>query len=264
MLFLPGFVVEDAVSHPATAMRMPPIYGAQAAERRGLRFDPASLQVERTYSSDIRGRTQRLGRRGRDLPQALLGYVRKYPATGNGVIVVFMLLKIVQVGDPVLRAGTRVVNRDEIRSAEIQRLIEWMRETLRDAPGVGLAAPQVGLPLRLAVIEDAVEDPSLDRKPVPFHVIINPVLTLGPDTVDGVEGCLSLDGFRAKVRRARSVRVDAFDHSGGSVTIEATGWYARILQHEVDHLDGHLYIDRMDTRTFSTVHNSLRSQTAAG
>jgi len=173
-----------------------------------------------------------------------------------------MLLKIVQVGDPVLRAGTRPLQPEEVGSAEIQRLIESMRETVRDAPGVGLAAPQIGLRLRLAVIEDSVEDPSLERRPVPFHVIINPVLTLGSEMVDEVEGCLSLDGFRAKVRRARSARVEALDHAGKSVTIDATGWYARILQHEIDHLDGHLYIDRMDTRSFSTVQNWVRSHPA--
>lgn len=167
-----------------------------------------------------------------------------------------MLLKIVQVGDPVLRAGTQPLSRDDVRSAEVQQLIEWMRETMRDAPGVGLAAPQIGLPLRLAVIEDTAEVPALDRTPVPFHVIVNPTLTLGKDMVTHVEGCLSLDGFQAHVPRATSVKVEALDHAGNPVTIEATGWYARILQHEIDHLDGHLYIDRMDTRTFSTVRNA--------
>jgi peptide deformylase len=169
-----------------------------------------------------------------------------------------MLLKIVQVGDPILRAGTQPLGRDEIRSAEIQQLIEWMRETMRDAPGVGLAAPQIGLPLRLAIIEDKADVPDLDRKPVPFHVIVNPTLTLGGEMVEQMEGCLSLDGFQAKVRRAKTVKVEALSHAGDPVTIEADGWYARILQHEIDHLDGHLYIDRMDTRTFTTVRNSLR------
>src|ERR1017187_7084999 len=90
-----------------------------------------------------------------------------------------MLLKIVQVGVPVLRGGTRPLTRDEIGGAEIQQLIEWMRETMREAPGVGLAAPQIGLPLRLAVIEDLADVPDKERTPVPFHVIINPQLTLG-------------------------------------------------------------------------------------
>ena len=163
-----------------------------------------------------------------------------------------MLLKIVQVGVPVLRSGTRPLTRNEIKDAEIQQLIEWMRETMREAPGVGLAAPQVGLPLRLAVIEDLLDMPEKQREPVPFHVLINPQLTLGAGVVEHYEGCLSLDGFQALVPRAQTVTVDALDHHGDPVKIEAGGWYARILQHEIDHLNGTLYIDRMRTRTFTT------------
>jgi peptide deformylase len=166
-----------------------------------------------------------------------------------------MLLKIVQVGVPVLRNGTRPLTRDEVKSAEIQQLIDWMRETMREAPGVGLAAPQVGLPLRLAVMEDIADVPDKERKPVPFHVIINPQLTLGPGVVEHFEGCLSVDGFQALVPRAQAVTVDALDHHGDPVKIETSGWYARILQHEIDHLDGTLYIDRMHTRTFTTTRN---------
>ncbi|HEX7501285.1 MAG TPA: peptide deformylase [Polyangia bacterium] len=169
-----------------------------------------------------------------------------------------MLLKIVQVGVPVLRSGTRPLTRDEVRGAEIQQLIEWMRETMLDAPGVGLAAPQVGLPLRLAVIEDIQDVPEKERKPVPFHVIINPQLTLGAGVVEHYEGCLSLDGFQARVSRAQAVTVEALDHHGSPVKIEASGWYARILQHEIDHLDGTLYIDRMHTRTFTLTRNLTR------
>jgi peptide deformylase len=166
-----------------------------------------------------------------------------------------MLLKIVQVGHPVLRNGTRLLAPDEIKGAAFQQLVEWMRETMRDAPGVGLAAPQIGLPLRMAVIEDTVEAPELERSPVPFHVIVNPKMTIGPGVVEKYEGCLSVDGFQAKVARAQAVTVEALDHKGEPVTIHATGWYARILQHEIDHLDGKLYIDRMDSRTFTTVQN---------
>jgi peptide deformylase len=166
-----------------------------------------------------------------------------------------MLLKIVQVGDPVLRNGTRPLTRDEVRGAEIQQLIAMMRETMREAPGVGLAAPQIGMPLRLAVIEDVADVPEKERKPVPFHVIVNPRLTLGPEVAEHHEGCLSIEGFLAMVPRAQAVRVDALDHEGEPVTIEATGWYARILQHEIDHLDGTLYIDRMKPRTFTTARN---------
>ncbi len=174
-----------------------------------------------------------------------------------------MLLNIVQVGDPVLREPARVLSPEEIRSREIQRLIEDMRETMRKAPGVGLAAPQVGRSLQLAVIEDKPEYmkevnenylKERERRPVPFHVIINPTLTLlAGETVDFFEGCLSLTGFTAIVPRARKVRVDCLDAKGRPKVIEASGWYARILQHEIDHLGGAIYIDRMFSRSFMGV-----------
>ena len=138
-----------------------------------------------------------------------------------------------------------------------------MRETMRDAPGVGLAAPQIGLPLQLAVIEDVGESEAMERKPVPFHVIVNPKLTLGPGTVDHFEGCLSVEGFQAIVPRAHTVHVDALDHRGKPVSIDATGWYARILQHEIDHLNGTLYIDRMRTRSFATGRNLAQHWTGS-
>ena len=171
-----------------------------------------------------------------------------------------MLLKIVQTGDPVLRAPARPLTPKDIQSAELQQLIELMRETMRDAPGVGLAAPQVGVPLQLAVIEDIGESEEQERRPVPFHVIATPRLTLGDELVEHREGCLSVEGFQAVVPRARAVIVEALDHRGEAVTIRAAGWYARILQHEIDHLDGTLYIDRMKTRTFSTNRNLARGR----
>ncbi|HVZ89902.1 MAG TPA: peptide deformylase [Polyangia bacterium] len=169
-----------------------------------------------------------------------------------------MLLKIVQAGDPVLRETARQLTPAEITSGEIQQLIELMRETMRDAPGVGLAAPQIGLPLQLAVIEDPAELEVSERAPVPFHVIVNPRLTLGDETVDFFEGCLSVEGFQAVVARARTAHVEALDHRGEPVKIDARGWYARILQHEIDHLNGTLYIDRMRTRTFANARNVPR------
>jgi peptide deformylase len=168
------------------------------------------------------------------------------------------LLKIVQAGDPVLRGPARDLTPAEITGPEIQQLIEVMRETMLEAPGVGLAAPQIGLPLRLAVIEDPGNMPERERMPVPFHVIANPRLTLGEEVVEHFEGCLSVDGFQALVARARAVKVDALDHRGKAIQIAAAGWYARILQHEIDHLDGTLYIDRMNPRTFSSNRNLAR------
>jgi peptide deformylase len=177
-------------------------------------------------------------------------------------------LKIVQAGEPVLREAARELKPSEIRSPEIQRLIDWMRQTMYDAPGVGLAAPQVGVPLQLAVIEDKPEytrdAPAAflaerDRKPVSFHVVINPKLTLHADGEAAFfEGCLSVAGFTAIVRRARRVMVDCLDHKGKPNKIEAQGWYARILQHEIDHLHGALYLDRMLTRTFMSMDNYNR------
>ncbi len=179
-----------------------------------------------------------------------------------------MRLKIVQAGEAVLRGRARPLTPDEIGSEVIQRLIRDMRDTMRDAPGVGLAAPQVGIPLQLAVIEDKEEylkgiSPEelqeRERQPVPFQVIVNPTITVTSEkTLDFFEGCLSLPGFSAVVPRAQSVRVECLDERGQPRTIEASGWYARILQHEIDHLLGNLYIDRMRTRTFMSLDNFAR------
>jgi peptide deformylase len=169
-----------------------------------------------------------------------------------------MRLHIVQVGEPVLRQSGKTLEPVEIRSSEIQHLIDLMRETMRAAPGVGLAAPQIGLPLQLAVIEDTGESAETERAPVPFHVIANPRLELGNESVEFYEGCLSLDGFQAVVPRARTVRVHALNHNGDPVVIDASGWYARILQHEIDHLGGTLYIDRMRSRTITSARNFSR------
>ncbi len=173
-----------------------------------------------------------------------------------------MSLKIVEAGFPVLRQVARPLRPEEIRSAPIARLIEKMWQAMRAAPGVGLAAPQIGESLQLAVIEDrpeyqegldAAELAARGRVPVPFHVIINPRLTIvDPGPAEFFEGCLSVPNYLALVPRARAVRVDALDHEANPITIEAQGWYARILQHEIDHLGGTLYVDRMQSRTFTT------------
>ena len=179
-----------------------------------------------------------------------------------------MRLKIVQVGESVLRGQARSLTPGEIASDEIRRLIRDMRETMHDAPGVGLAAPQVGIPLQLAVIEDKEEYwkgilpeelEERERRSVAFQVIVNPVITASSEkTADFFEGCLSLAGFSAVVPRAHSVRVECLDERGQPRTINASGWYSRILQHEIDHLHGNLYIDRMRCRTFMSLDNFAR------
>ena len=179
-----------------------------------------------------------------------------------------MRLKIVQVGEPVLRQRARPLLQEEIALPETQQLIVWMHETMRDAPGVGLAAPQIGLALQLAVIEDRAEytkDIGVDRlaererEVVSFQVLINPrIVEQSEQQVEFFEGCLSLGGFSALVKRSRQVAVEYWDERGQPQRIEAQGWYARILQHEIDHLHGRLYIDRMEPRSFMSIDNLSR------
>ena len=174
-------------------------------------------------------------------------------------------LEIVQIGNPVLRQRARALSELEIRSREIRELVESMRACMREAPGVGLAAPQIGLGIQLAVIEDRAEyhrevaEEQLrerERRAVRFHVLVNPVIEkASEETVEFFEGCLSLSGYTALVARSRSVRVRCLDERARPKVIEASGWYARILQHEIDHLHGALYIDRMRARSFTSMEN---------
>jgi peptide deformylase len=174
-------------------------------------------------------------------------------------------LQIVQAGEQVLRAPARELSREEILEQKTRELIEHMRETMRQAPGVGLAAPQVGISLKLAVIEDreeyhkkvtAEQLAERQRKPVPFHVLINPrVVSLDDTKVEFFEGCLSVAGYSAIVPRAQAITVEYLNEFAETEKVEAVGWYARILQHEIDHLGGVLYVDRMKTRSFTTLEN---------
>lgn len=170
---------------------------------------------------------------------------------------------IVQIGAPVLRERAAEVAPDRISSPEIQQLIARMICAMRDAPGVGLAAPQLGVPLRVLVLEDrpelmakltADELRERERVEVPVRVFINPVLRpVGADTRTFFEGCLSVKGYTALVERSAEVEVTGLDERGQPQTMRVRGWPARILQHELDHLDGTLYVDRMLTRSFATI-----------
>lgn len=169
---------------------------------------------------------------------------------------------IVQVGLPVLRARAAEVPAERIGTPEFQALVDRMIDVMRKAPGVGLAAPQIGEGLRVLVLEDRGEllqklNPEelreRERVAVPVHVVINPVLRLvGAERRTFFEGCLSLRGYSALVERSAEVEVTGLDRRGQPQTLRWRGWPARILQHEVDHLDGTLYIDRMLPRSFST------------
>jgi peptide deformylase len=170
---------------------------------------------------------------------------------------------IVHAGDPVLRAPARPVPAEMLGAPELIELIERMVVAMRAAPGVGLAAPQIGVGLRVLVMEDTAERMShlseeerreRARTDVPLTVVVNPVLESaagGPETF--FEGCLSVPGYSALVPRYREVVVAGVDARGEPLRLTASGWPARILQHELDHLDGKLYVDRMLTRSFATV-----------
>jgi peptide deformylase len=177
-------------------------------------------------------------------------------------------LQIAQIGEQVLRAPANELSRQDILSPKTQELIEHMRDTMRNAPGVGLAAPQVGIPLQLAVIEDREEyqkkfTPTQlserQRQPIPFHVIVNPRIVSADNTVlEFFEGCLSVAGYSAIVPRARAVTVEYLNEHAENKRVEAVGWYARIMQHEIDHLAGVLYVDRMRPCTLTTLENLER------
>ena len=170
---------------------------------------------------------------------------------------------IVQTGAPVLRSPAQDVPPERIGTPEFQALLTRMVATMRAAPGVGLAAPQIGVPWRVLVLEDREElmasltpeeRAERERQPVPVRVFINPTLTpIGEEKVTFFEGCLSVAGFAGLVERFHEVEVTGLDGQGQSQTWRVKGWPARILQHEVDHLGGTLYIDRMITRSFGTM-----------
>jgi peptide deformylase len=152
------------------------------------------------------------------------------------------LREIVTLPQPVLRRKAHKVT--DI-SPEIQTIIDDMIETMRDAPGVGLAAPQVNLPLRLIVVEygdDADEDEAAPKK---LYVVLNPEITRFSSELEiGNEACLSIPGLVGEVERSVSVIVRGLNRQGKPTKIKASGWLARIFQHEIDHLDGVLFVDR--------------------
>jgi peptide deformylase len=179
------------------------------------------------------------------------------------------LLPIVQCGDPILRRPADPVDPANLQTGELQLLISQMRATMEAAPGVGLAAPQVGVPIQLAVLQDGPERwgqlspadrAARERDGLPFTVLVNPVLHPAGDgeKVSFYEGCLSVPQLTGVVARYRSVRVEALNEGGQPVDRVFTGWAARIAQHEIDHLGGCLYLDRVETRSLCTNDNYAR------
>lgn len=164
---------------------------------------------------------------------------------------------IVQAGDPVLRHRANAVN-GQLSADQLTALVGYMRQTLRAVGGVGLAAVQIGIPLAVAIMEDAAEvDAAIadarERYPLPFTVLINPaVRPIGAQTRSFFEGCLSVTGWQAVRRRFHRVTLRAQDLAGRTFEQELLGWPARIAQHEVDHLNGELYLDRAQLRSLTS------------
>jgi peptide deformylase len=163
------------------------------------------------------------------------------------------ILKVARLGHPVLRQVAAPVPVDAIRSPETQRLIDDMIETMREYSGAGLAATQVHRLVQIAVVE-VLKDPRVPEAPeIPLTVLINPVVTpLTEQTEDGWEGCLSIPDMRGIVPRWTAVRLEARDREGQPIDLKAADFFARVLQHERDHLNGIVYVDRMrDLRTLT-------------
>jgi peptide deformylase len=162
------------------------------------------------------------------------------------------ILKVARLGHPVLRQKAEPVPASEIRSADTQRLIDDMIETMREYNGAGLAANQVHALKRICVIE-VQENPRYPGAPaIPLTVLVNPVVTpLADEMEEGWEGCLSVPDMRGVVPRHTAVRLEALDREGGRIDVVAKEFFARVIQHETDHLDGIVYVDRM--RDLSTL-----------
>jgi peptide deformylase len=172
--------------------------------------------------------------------------------------------QLVEIGDPVLRQRAREVSLEELRSPELQRLIDDLIETKRAASGAGLAANQVGEPVRIAVAEVEGANPRYPYKPpIPLTVMVNPVLEpLDPELVEINEGCLSVPHLRGALSRHVNIRVRYLDRDGRERDELKRGLTAGTFQHEVDHLDGVLFVDRADPRTLATWEQFERHQRA--
>lgn len=177
-----------------------------------------------------------------------------------GTLIQMSILKVARLGHPVLRAGARQLTAKEVAAPEIQRLLRDMVETMREYNGVGLAAVQVHEPLQIAVLEVADNPRYPDKPAIPLSVLINPLIEpLEQTSEDDWEGCLSVPDMRGRVPRYTEIRVRALNHEGRELDFVASGFHARVIQHEFDHLNGKVYLDRMgDLSTLAHLQEYIR------
>lgn len=162
------------------------------------------------------------------------------------------ILKVAHLGNPVLRQKAEAVKESALRSTSVQRFLDDMVETMREYDGIGLAAPQVHVSQRLVVIEGEVlqDDPDVPKAAKQLLILVNPVLRpRGKAPMTMWEGCLSIPGLRGRTRRHRRVEVEALDRHGNPLRLAATGYFAGVLQHELDHLAGRVYLEAMPDLT---------------
>ena len=169
-------------------------------------------------------------------------------------------LRIAQIGHPILRQPTRILTREELLSEEIQSFLDDLVETMREASGAGLAANQVYQSLRICAVEVRNNSRYPYRPNIPLTILVNPILTPASDeTFINYEGCLSVPNLRGQVRRHCEVHVEALDREGNSISTVVKGMTAATYQHEVDHLDGRVFLDRVeDPNSVVTLENFQR------
>ena len=156
------------------------------------------------------------------------------------------ILKVARLGNPILRGAAGKIPADKVNQPDFQRFIDDMVTTMHEYQGVGLAAVQVHEPIQVAVLEVAENARYPGKAAVPLSVLINPtIVPLDDETEDDWEGCLSIPEIRGRVPRYKNLRVTALDREGNALDFVASGFHARVIQHEVDHLRGHVYMDRM-------------------
>lgn len=170
------------------------------------------------------------------------------------------ILKVSRLGHPVLRTPAQAVPRETITSKKIQQFIDDMIETMHEYDGVGLAAPQVHVSQQIAVMEVKKNPRYPKEEPIPLTVIINPrILRKSTEMVEDWEGCLSIPDMRGLVPRVQTLELEALDRKGEKIKISAAGFFARVIQHECDHLLGNVYLDRMpNLKTLSHLQEFMR------
>ena len=157
------------------------------------------------------------------------------------------LLKIARLGHPQIRSGADPVAEEDLHALEMQQFIDDMVETMRKAKGVGIAAPQVHVSKQIIAIEVSPENPRYPKQAlIPLTIVVNPTMVEhGEETEDVWEGCLSVPDLRGMVPRWTRVKVQGLDRHGQSVQFEVEGFFARVFQHEIDHLNGKVFLDRL-------------------